>query len=147
MSVDLPIVFTVHIPIITIDKMHFSVHQMSCTAEPAAVEGLTINIRLDELLIHWDNSVGVVSYYAVYVRVDGKEKLQINAITHELKYKSEALSEYGTIEVQVFAINDAGVGPSATVTIPFGNTTKEQGKILKYHICKRTYIISYSCTF
>ena len=23
--------------------------------------------------------------------------------------------------------NDAGVGPSATVTIPFGNTTKEQG--------------------
>ena len=118
--------------------MQFSVHRVSSIAVPAAVEGLTVNIRVNELLIHWERSVGVVSYYAVYVRVDGREKLQINARTHELKYESEALSGHGTVEVQVFAVNDAGVGPSATVTIPFGNTTKERGRIQLMHMLENT---------
>lgn len=41
----------------------------------------------------------------------------------------KVISRYGNIHVQVFAVNDAGVGPSATITIPFGNAAKEQGKI------------------
>lgn len=67
--------------------------------------------------------MGVVSYYVVYVTADGKEKLRIIARTNELKYElkceSEAIHRYGNIHVQVHAVNDAGVGLSATVTISF----------------------------
>lgn len=120
---DLPFFLCLHLLIII-------EHHLSSIAALAAVEGLTVNVRVNELLIHWDTSVDEVSYYVVFVRINGKEKLQINAVTHELKYESEALSGYGTIQVQVYAVYDAGVGPSATVTIPFGNTSKEQGEVL-----------------
>ena len=102
--------------------MHYSIP----IAVPAAVEGLTVNVRGNELLIHWENSVGVVSHHVVNVRVDGKEKLQLNALTNELRYESETFSGYGTVEIQVYAVNDAGIGPSATVTIPLRNKTQEE---------------------
>ena len=94
-------------------------------AVPATVEGLTVSDRGNEILICWEKSVGVVSYYIVYVTIDGKEKLQLNSSTNELMYQSEALRGYGTIEVQVHAANNAGIGPSATITI-FGNKTQKE---------------------
>ena len=65
--------------------------------------------------------------------IDGKERLQLNSSTHELMYQSEALRRYGTIEVQVYAANKAGIGPSARITV-FGNKTQEEQGINSTHM-------------
>ena len=83
---------------------------------PPAVEGLALYVTGDELMIRWDSLVGVVSHYVVIIRVNGKE-LQFNVTGHNFSLETENLSEDGTIEVNVKAVNDAGIGPSATVTI------------------------------
>ena len=84
---------------------------------PSAVEGLTLYVTGDELIrIRWDSLVGVVSHYVVIIRINGKE-LQFNVTGHDFSLQTENLSEDGTIEVNVKAVNDAGIGPSVTVTI------------------------------
>ena len=85
-------------------------------AVPSAVEGLTLNVTEHEFMIRWDSLVGVVSYYVVIVRVNGKE-LQFNVTGHNFSLQAENLSEDGTIEVNLRAVNDAGIGPSATAMI------------------------------
>ena len=101
-------------------------HVFLHVAVPSAVEGLTLNVTGDEFMIRWDSLVGVVSHYAVIIRVNGKE-LQFNVTGHNFSLETENLSEDGTIEVNVRAVNDAGIGPSATVTIE-PKHMQEQGK-------------------
>ena len=91
-------------------------HDFLHTAVPSAVEGLTLNVTEHEFMIHWNSSVGVVSYYVVIVRVNGKE-LQFNVTGHNFSLQANNLSEGGTIKVNVRAVNEAGIGPFATPVI------------------------------
>jgi len=83
---------------------------------PSAVEGLTLYVTGEEFMLRWDSLVGVFSHYVVIIRINGKE-LQFNVTGHNFSHQTENLSEDDTIEVNVKAVNDAGIGPSATVTI------------------------------
>ena len=107
-------------------------HDFSTYCSTFSVEGLTLNVTEHEFVIRWNSSVGVVSYYVVIVRVNGKE-LQFNVTGHNFSLQAENLSDNGTIEVNVRAVNDAGIGPSATAMIVStpGIVSKHMG-VLKY---------------
>ena len=98
----------------------FHVH----AAVPSAVKDLILNITEDQFMIHWASSLGVVSYYVVIVTVNGKE-LQFNVTALDFTLPTENLSEGGAIEVNVRAVNDAGIGPSATAITVFEHTRAE----------------------
>ena len=101
---------------------------------PSAVHDLTLNVTEDLFMIHWDSLVGVVSYYVVILRVNGKE-LQFNVTEPSFSLQTENLSGDGTIEVNVRAANDAGIGPSATVTI-IPKHMQEQRKYIAVNVMK-----------
>ena len=84
-------------------------------AVPSAVQDLTLSVTEDFLMIHWDSSVGVVSHYVVIIRISGKE-LQFSVTGYNFCLQTDNLSGYATVEVIVRAVNEAGIGPSATVT-------------------------------
>ena len=94
----------------------------SFSSVPDTVKNLTVRLTDDDLLIHWNGLDGIVSHYIVTV-YQGVAVLIQSSVTQE--FLIILLERYETLQINVSAANDAGVGQPA---VTFFEQSNQSGK-------------------